>query len=500
MRNDELAIIRSGQLTIERSYRRRLPTLRDVFAVLFRQRWAFIISFALVIIAVTVSGVWIPKYEARMKILVQHQRPDSTATPAADAPDEQSNDQAGEEDLKSEVELLKGNDLMQKVVLSTGLSGTPASPTAGEPEETTVAAARRLSKELQIEPLHKTNMISVSYQARDPHTAERVLKALADAYTEKHEEMQRSSKDFKFFDQEAEHHKQVLNDAQEKLTEFTKGTGVVSAQLERDAALQQSNAFNSTAGQAQTEMREAEQRVLALQAKLETIKPRVTTVVRESDNQQLLEQLRSSLFNLEMKRTELLTKYEPTYRLVQEVDQQIVQAKNAISTAESKPSRDESSDQNPDYQWVQAELTKAQADLSGLRARAAAAATVAAKFHAQAQSLDGNMVTQQNLMQIAKTEEENYLLYAHKREEARISSALDKGGIVNVSVAEPPVAPSLPKRSPLNVAFLTLLLAGTFSLSTAFVIDSMDPTFRTPDELVGYLGVPVLTALPKGRE
>ena len=64
---------------------------------------------------------------------------------------------------------------------------------------------------------------------------------------------------------------------------------------------------------------------------------------------------------------------------------------------ESKPIRDESSDQNPDYQWVQAELTKAQADLSGLKARATAAATVAAKYHAQAQSLDQSMVTQQNL-------------------------------------------------------------------------------------------------------
>ena len=40
---------------------------------------------------------------------------------------------------------------------------------------------------------------------------------------------------------------------------------------------------------------------------------------------------------------------------------------------------------NPDYQWVQAELTKAQADLSGLKARAAAAAAVAAKYHEEAQ-------------------------------------------------------------------------------------------------------------------
>ena len=222
--------------------------------------------------------------------------------------------------------------------------------------------------------------------------------------------------------------------------------------------------------------------------------------MRNSDNPQLLEQLKSTLLNLQLKRTELLPKYEPTYRLDQEVDQQIADTKSAIAGEVSKPIRDESSDQNPDYQWVQAELTKAQADLSGLKARAAAAATVAAKYHAQAQSLDQSMVTQQNLLQDAKTKEDNYLLYEHKREEARISNALDQGGILNVALAEQPVVPALPKRSPLSVALLTLLLAGTFSLSTAFVLDFMDPTFRTPDELAGYLGVPVLAALPRGGE
>ena len=185
---------------------------------------------------------------------------------------------------------------------------------------------------------------------------------------------------------------------------------------------------------------------------------------------------------------------------MQEVDQQIADAKSAIAAEESKPIRDESSDQNPDYQWVQAELTKAQADLSGLKARAAAAAAVAAKYHAQAQGLDQNMVTQQNLLQAAKTQEDNYLLYQHKREEARISNALDQGGILNVALAEQPVVPALPKRSTLSVALLTLVLAGAFSLSTAFVLDFMDPTFRTPDELAGYLGVPVLAALPRGGE
>jgi capsular polysaccharide biosynthesis protein len=43
-------------------------------------------------------------------------------------------------------------------------------------------------------------------------------------------------------------------------------------------------------------------------------------------------------------------------------------------------------------------------------------------------------------------------------------------------------------------------MAATVSLSTAFVADFMDPSFRTPEELAGYLNIPVLAALPKGNE
>jgi uncharacterized protein involved in exopolysaccharide biosynthesis len=474
--------------------------MRDIVAVLFRQRRPMLIAFALVVFAVALSGVWIPKYEAHMKILALRQRSDTMVTSSANAPAQFNNDQISEEDLNSEVELLNSDDLLRKVVLSTGLGGNSGPTTDSNSEERIATTVRKLGKDLKIEPLRKTNVISVSYQARDPKMAELVLKTLAAVYMEKHLEVHHPSGEFKFFDQQTEQYKQGMDQAQTKLTNFTKGTGVVSAEFERDAALRQADGFDSTARQAQTALLETEQRVRALQTQLQTIKPRMTTVVRNSDNPQLLQQLKSTLLNLELKRTELLTKYEPTYRLVQEVDQQIADARSAISAEQSKPIHDESTDQNPDYQWVQAELTKAQADLSGLKARASAAATVASRYRAQAQSLGQNMVVQQNLQQAAKTQEENYLLYTHKREEARISNALDQGGILNVALAEPPIVPALPKRSPLGIAFLALLLAGTFSLSTAFVFDFMDPTFRTPDELASYLGAPVLAALPKGGE
>jgi uncharacterized protein involved in exopolysaccharide biosynthesis len=319
--------MRSDDLAIERYTRQSLPTPRDIVAVLFRRRWPMFAAFSFVVFAVAISGVWIPKYEAQMKILALRQRSDAMVTPSANAPGQFSNDQVSEEDLNSEVELLNSDDLLRKVVLNTGLAGESSPSIGGDNAERVAKAVRKLGKDLKIEP--------VRYEARDPKKAEEVLNALAAAYTEKHLEVHRPSGEFKFFDQQTEQYKQGLDQAQEKLTDFTKGTGVVSAELERDSALQKANAFDTTAREAQTSLIETEHRVQALQAELHSIKPRMTTVVRNSDNPQLFEQLKSTLLNLQLKRTELLTKYEPTYRLVQEVDQQIADAKSAISAEET---------------------------------------------------------------------------------------------------------------------------------------------------------------------
>lgn len=494
MRTEELDIAHADDLALERMDRQQLPTARDIAAMLFRQRSKMLAAFFLALIAVAISGIWAPKYEAHMKILALRQRTDEIVTPATNAPSQFSSDQVSEEDLNSEVELLNSEDLLRKVVLATGLAG----PSGAETNPARLArAVRQLSASLKIEPLRKTNVITVSYQTGDPRQAEDVLKALAAAYLEKHLEVHNSSGEFNFFNAQASAYKKGLDEAQGKLTAFTEGTGIVSAQIQRDAALQQEDDFNAKAREAQASLLETQQRIRALNAELQTIKPRVTTVVRNSDNPELLEQLKSTLLNLQLKRTELLSKYAPGYRLVTEVDRQITDARSAIATEESKPIHDETSDQNPDYQWVQSELTKAQADLITLKARSDAAAAVAAKYHDQAEHLDQEMPIQQNLVEDAKTQEDNYLLYQRKREEARISKALDQGGIVNVAVAEQPVVPAIPKRSPLSVVILAFLFAGAVSLSAAFVFDFMDPTFRTPNELAGYMGTPVLAVLQK---
>src|SRR5207247_8901914 len=141
--------------------------------------------------------------------------------------------------------------------------------------------------------------------------------------------------------------RQKLEDAEVQLTDFSKKEGVVSAALERDIAFQKLSEADATARQARIAIAETVQRIRMLESDLHSLRERTTTVMRNADNPQLLEKMKSKLLELELKRTELLTKYEPTYRLVLEVNQQIAEAKASVAAEEQAPLRDQTTEPDP---------------------------------------------------------------------------------------------------------------------------------------------------------
>jgi uncharacterized protein involved in exopolysaccharide biosynthesis len=240
-----------------------------------------------------------------------------------------------------------------------------------------------------------------------------------------------------------------------------------------------------------------EQRTSILQRQLPSLPERTTTQVRTAENTQLMEKLKSKLLELELQRTDLLTKYEPSYRLVTEVEQQISEARAAIATEQVAPPRDETTEKDANYEWARTELEKAEVELSGLQARAATAERQLAHCRKDALGLAEASINQENLLRTMRAAEENYLLYVRKREEARIGDALDERGILNVIIAERPTVPALPTHSAWFVGAVGFAIAAVLSTGFAFARDFLDPAFRTPDEVVEFLGVPVLASLPR---
>jgi protein tyrosine kinase modulator len=468
--------------------------------VLFRQRRVFIWVAAVVFAGAVLYALAGTKYEASMKILVRRGRADAPVSSGVNAPLDLTRLAVTEEELNSEVELLRGHDVLRRVVEESGIGGRDWLHFLRMHEgraERVERAARRLAEGLRVEPVKKTNLIAIGYTADDPKRAARVLQLLEKAYLEKHLNVHRTTGELRFFSQQAEESKRQLEEAKVKLLRFTTDRGVVAAGLQRDLTLQRLSEVDASHRQTNVDLAETAQRVSELERQLQNLPDRTTTQIRTADNPELLKELKSSLLNLELKRTQLLTKFEPNHRLVHEVDEEIAQAKSSIAAEGLSPVRDETTDKNTQYEWAKSELQRSQVQLRGLLARQAAVTTEEGAFRRMATKFGEDAITQEDLLGKEKAALENYLLYVKKQEEARMDDALDERGIVNVAMAQEPTAPALPVRSAWMVLALGLIAAGTTATGSAFVADYLNPVFRDPDDVVACLNSPVLASLPR---
>jgi uncharacterized protein involved in exopolysaccharide biosynthesis len=331
--------------------------------VLFRQRRVFAWVAAVVFAGAVVYALAGTKYEASMKILVRRGRADAPVSSGVNAPLDLTHLAVTEEELNSEVELLRDDDVLRRVVEESGIGGRDWLHFLRMHEgraERVERAARSLAKGLRVEPVKKTNLIAIGYAADDPQRAARVLQCLEKAYLEKHLNVHRPSGALRFFSQQAEESKRQLEEAKVKLLHFTTDHGVVAAGLQRDLTLQKLSEVDASHRQTNVDLAETAQRVSELERQLKTLPDRTTTQIRTADNPELLKELKSSLLNLELKRTQLLTKFEPNHPLVHEVDEEIAQAKSAIAAEGLTPVRDETTDKSTQYEWAESELQRSQ--------------------------------------------------------------------------------------------------------------------------------------------
>jgi uncharacterized protein involved in exopolysaccharide biosynthesis len=476
------------------------PTARELAMVLFRQRRAFLCVAGVVFAGAALYAFAGVKYEAHIKLLVRRGRADAPVMAQESAPVDLTRMAIAEEELSSEVELLKSDEVLRKVVERNGLANHDwlhfLRP--GENQAVSVErAARQLARNLTVEPVRKTNLIAVRYSCADPRQAAKVLQSLANIYLEKHTEVHRPKGESQFFEQQTNASRQQLEKAQHDLLRFTSSRGLVSAAQQRDLALQRLSDVDANYRQAQIELAETRRRAQELESQLTTLPERTTTQIRTADNPELLKALKSSLFELELHRIQLLTKFEPTHRFVQEADAQIAQAKAAIAAEALTPVRDETTDKSANYEWAKAELQHDRVQLRGLEERAAATRTQIVAYRSVARRFGEDAIAQDDMIGTEKAAQESYLLYVKKREEARMDDALDEGGIENVVIAEQPVVPALPVWAAWAVLMVGFAAAGTSATAVAFALDYIDPAFRTPDEALTYLNAPVLASLPE---
>src|SRR5271157_2780218 len=97
------------------------PTLRELAATLFRHSRLMAASFSFVFLTIVFYALISPRYEAHFKVLLRRGRIDPVVSPQPAIPVDFAHAELSEEELNSEVELLRDQDLLKPVVQEAGL-------------------------------------------------------------------------------------------------------------------------------------------------------------------------------------------------------------------------------------------------------------------------------------------------------------------------------------------------------------------------------------------
>ena len=481
------------------------PTLRDLVAPLFRRKRMFFFTFSGILLGSVLAAVVVSStHKATMEILVNEERLEPLLTSESTAQSAGAPTPVSDEAINSESEILKSPDLLQQVVAATNLADIERKSLTtrifhGKQDDAwyVARAVQHLGKRLDIKVVAKTSMIEVDYKAADPLLAYNVMQALSRLYLEKHLAVHRPPGSYVFFTSQAQKYQQALEESEARLGDFSKTSGDAAPEVEKQGIAQQ--VVNSVAA-----LHDAEQTIAADNQRIQDEEARMKATPERSPTQQvsdsaqaLLQQLQSNLLAAQVKKTQLALKYDPSYPLVQEADQEIAETQAAIAAAEKQQYVNQTTDRDPTYELIREDIVKTRADLASHQATAQALKESIHSLQMQMVDLDQKALKQADLAREVKTNEQNYLLYVAKREQERTSDALDEKRIGNVVIAVPPVLPILPEISPVLVMIIGFVLATFVGVATVFVAEYLNPSLRTPAEVLEVLRIPVLASVPK---
>ena len=479
-------------------------TMRDIISPLFRHKWLFSICWIGLVLGSVIAAILLSQlYQSTMSILVNRQRVDTQVSTEQTTQISTSSVPVTEEEINAEVELLGSSDILRQIVLAHKLDVAERHslwawlmPKQKDPVYVD-KAVQHLSKKLKAEPVTRANVISVKYRSGDPELCYAVLSELGQAYLQKHIEVNRPPGAYDFFARQADMYKNQLADSEARLRAYDSSQSAAASDVLRADLAAHLDTTMMALQQATDQIASDKEKIRSANSQMAAIPSRSLTAQMTGPADVLLQQLETSLLASKLKREQLTLKYNASYPLVREADQEISITEASIKQAGNEHYLTQTTDRDPTYELLRADAARAQTDLAGQIAFAKGLATDIEATKARLTDLDSKAITQAELLRNVKINESNYILYVGKREEARISDALDKTRISSVAIAVPPSIPALPAFNPLLVIAIGVVAATFLSVVSVYVAEYVDSSLRTPADVQSALGIPVLASFPR---
>lgn len=474
--------------------------LRDFVHSLFRHR-RLMVACLLAILAITtiVTLLRPPQYEVTAGFLVHRSRAEVALSPTDSSYLLVSG--VNEEDIRSEIEILKSPELIEKALLDLDLA--QGALQAG-PDDLS-KRIEQLNRDLDFRNVSRSHVIEVSYRSPDPEWATRVVRSLTDAYIARRSEVFQTEETVEFFNGQLQESGKQLEMAKDALEARSRETGILllprkgesnPVAAEAELMLTRLSRFEEELSQSRIAVEEASSRVEALQRQLRHEPERRQSSHREHLDPEI-ETLETALATLRLERDGLLQRYSRESNVVSRVEEQIRLADERLRDVQDRNEGVSGTDVNRVYEALSIDFQQAKSLLEAARARHEGLELQVVAERAAYQRLQQEGREVEKLQRQAEAAEQAYLLFQKKHQEASISTAMSRQRMVNVSLIKEPRMPVTPasRDFPLSLA-LGVVLATTASMIAVLVRSYLDRTLCFGGDLMFRLAIPHLASVP----
>ena len=478
----------------------RIQSTKDVLKVWYFWKYhAIFVFWAIFFIIMLFAYLYTPEYQSTAKVLLLPSTSEGQIISAGE--DEKRLVLVSAQNLNTEIELITNDEVLEETIKSfqkDGMSLRMPSQTWQEKiidnikknineiliffklkERLTPfeASMYELQNSLEIEPVAMSNVINVTLQAERPKAAATVLNRLLDIYVKHHNDVFMKEEGIKFYQDRSSEYFDKLQEAEKRLNEFEKKWGIVDLKTQKSANIDMISDLRKKHQEIEMSIEESENRIESLQKALTEDRDQVL-ITKEMRTIPSIVELEKGLVPLLIERSVILRDFTPNSRKYKDINKQVGTIRGEIKKEVLKA-----------VQTDKLELESLKAKRNSLKDRLAA-------LEAESISFNPKEGTLNNLIREVELQKNNYMLYAAKKENARIFLEKKKRDIANVSIASQasiPVKPVFPNKL---LMLIVAVLIGAFSaVGTPFVLEFLDHRIKTVEDAEEALSIPVLSRI-----
>jgi chain length determinant protein EpsF len=331
-------------------------------------------------------------------------------------------------------------------------------------------AAGTFQKQVDVKPSRESNVITVSYAARDPHSAAAVVNAIVQAYLDTTVDLQADpARQYNaYFDERAKKLRQDVEAAQKKLSAFQTEHGIINNDERLDVETARLNDLSTQLVMLQTASAESSSRNVAA--------GRSGDQLAEVLNNPVVSTLKTELAAEEARLQELSSRLGSAHPQVIESKAKVAELRSRLE-AESRKVMGSVGVTNQINQSREAQI---RADLEAQRAKVL-------KLKAER---DQAMVLQRDVENAQRA----YDAVLQRRDQTSLESHSTQSDASVLSRAVEPTEPSAPR--PVLNTILSVFVGLLLAMGAALLMEMLDRRVRTNADAYESLGVPLLGVLP----